>query len=107
MLFWQVIITLPMSFEIPSQEQAKSELEQLNAEIEATINEIRATDPEAPEMEWLKEKLKGLDKRLSTHEKPELRTPEHYGKAPTGVPQDVIEMERRMLEDEAKKRKAS
>ncbi len=96
-----------MSFEMPSQEQPKSEIDQLNAEIEATMNEIRAMEPDAPEMEWLKEKLKGLDQRLSTLEKPELRTPEHYGKGPTPVPQDVLETERRLLEAEEKKRKAS
>ncbi len=68
-----------MGIETPSQEQPKSELEKLQAEIEKTQAEILAMDPDAPEMDWLKEKLQGLDTRLSTMEKPKLRTQQDYG----------------------------
>jgi hypothetical protein len=54
-----------MGFETPSIEQPKSELDQVNAEIEATIDEIRKADENAPEMGWLKEKLQGLAERRS------------------------------------------
>ena len=73
-----------MGFEKPPQEPSANkheiELANVQAEIEATINEIRSLDPKAPEMTWLKEKLKELDGRLRFLEKPELRTPEFYGK---------------------------
>lgn len=84
-----------MGFEKPPQEPSvnKHEIELANvqAEIEATINEIRSLDPKAPEMTWLKEKLKELDERLRFLEKPELRTPEFYGKKTESSHQKDIE----------------
>jgi hypothetical protein len=91
----------------PKAEKPKSELEQVTEEMEKIQNQILAMDPDAPEMAWLKEQLQELDARLSQIEKPELRTPEHYGKESAPTPADVLETEQSLLDELAKKRKAS
>ncbi len=82
-----------MSFEMPSNEQPKSELEQIKADIEKTENELRAMDADAPEMGWLQEKVQSLYERMGELEKPELRTQHTYG-----VPMS----EKQLLEEQEK-----
>lgn len=87
-----MLTPLPMSFNIPSQERPRSEAERLKDEIDTAVREIRAMDPDAPEMAWLKEKLQELDARLHALEAPKLRTPESYG-APAKESQVEKDME--------------
>lgn len=91
-----------------AQEAPKSELEQLQEDIEKTQNELLAiNDPDAPETEWLKEKLQSLDKRLSQLEKPELRTQESYGIKKESALQKDIDAMAAKIRGEEEDRKAS
>ncbi|MFA5853493.1 MAG: hypothetical protein WC866_00245 [Patescibacteria group bacterium] len=112
-----------MSFETPSLEQPKSEADLLREEISKAAAELAGMPADAPEHDFLKEKLRSYESQLAKLEDdmiedltdavaPELRTPESYGiqkeSVRTPTDEDTDTLERKILEDlDKKKRQAS